>query len=307
VPGSFFEYTYTPGTKFTAVAGLRFDYHNEFGLITTPRLHLKYDFTTKTNLRFSVGSGFRTANIFAENAGLFASARQYAVVNPSIGYGYGLNPEKAWNYGTNFVHNFKWNNRAGSLSLDAYRTFFTSQVVVDVDANPQQLLFYNLNGKSFSNSLQAEFNYELVKKLELRLAYRWLDVQTNYQGVMREKPLIAKHRAFVNLAYETGNHFKFDYTVQYLSKKRLPDTKTNPAGMQMGDYSPSFVQMSAQVTKQFGNKFDLYIGAENLTNYMQNNLIISANQPFSKYFDGSIIWGPVNGRVWYAGFRFKIK
>ncbi len=307
VPGTFVEYTYTPGKKFTAVAGLRLDYHNEYGLITTPRLHLKYDFTPKTNLRFSAGSGFRTANIFAENAGLFASARQYNIVNPTSNYGYGLNPEKAWNYGFNLVHNFKANNRSGSFSVDAYHTSFTNQVVVDVDANPQKILFYNLKGKSYSNSIQVEFNYELIKKLDIRFAYRWLDVQTNYNGSLLEKPLIAKHRAFANVAYETNNHWKFDYTAQWFSKKRLPNTSSNPGDKQMGSYSPSFIQMSAQVTKQFGKKWDVYIGGENLTNYTQQNLIIAADQPFSPYFDGSIIWGPVNGRVLYAGLRFKIK
>ena len=72
-------------------------------------------------------------------------------------------------------------------------------------------------------------------------------------------------------------------------------------------YSPSFSQMSAQVTKQFGTKWDVYIGAENLTNYTQKNLIISAAQPFSLYFDGSMIWGPVNGKIIYIGVRFKLK
>jgi outer membrane receptor for ferrienterochelin and colicins len=307
VPGTFFEYTYTPGTKFSAVAGFRVDYHNEYGLIATPRLNLKYDFNPNTNLRFSIGSGFRTANIFAENAGLFASARRYTILDPSTDYGYGLNPEKAWNYGFNFVHNFKLNDHSGSLSFDAYHTSFTDQVVVDVDANPQKVLFYNLTGKSFSNSIQAELNYELIKKLDVRLAYRWLDVQTNYSGTMLEKPLIAGHRAFINVAYETAGHWKFDYTTQWFGKKRLPNTSTNPIDKQMGSYSPSFIQMTAQVTKQFGSILDVYIGAENLTNYTQKTLIISADQPFSPYFDGSIIWGPVNGRVLYAGLRFMIK
>lgn len=307
VSGTFFEYTYTPGTKFTAVAGVRLDYHNEYGLIATPRLHLKYDFNPNTNIRLSVGSGFRTANIFAENTGLFASARLYNILNSSTNYGYGLAPEKAWNYGFNFVRNFKMHNRSGSFSFDAYHTSFTNQLVVDVDANPQQINFYNLKGKSFSNSVQAEFNYELIKQLDVRVAYRWLDVQTNYNGTVLAKPLIAKHRAFINLAYETQNKWKFDVTTQWFSKKRLPNTSTNPSDKQMPAYSPSFSQMSAQVTKQFGTKWDVYIGAENLTNYTQKNLIISAAQPFSPYFDGSLIWGPVNGRIIYIGIRFKLK
>lgn len=306
VPGIFGEYTYT-AKKFTAIAGLRLDYHNQFGGITTPRLHLKYDFTPKTNLRFSAGSGFRVANVFAENAAVFASARQYSILNPTSNYGYGLNPEKAWNYGFNFIHNFKVKNHTGSFAIDAYRTDFKNQTVVDIDASPQQVLFYNLNGKSFSNSIQAELNYEPAKKLDVRLAYRWLDVRTKYQNGVLEKPLIAKHRAFANIAYETKNYWKFDYTTQWFSKKRLPNTSSNPADKQFGSYSPSYLQMSGQVTKQFGSKWDVYIGAENLTNYTQKNLIISAAQPFSPYFDGSITWGPVNGRVVYAGMRFKLK
>lgn len=307
VPGTFFEYTYTPGTKFTAVAGLRLDYHNEYGLITTPRLHLKYDFTPKTNLRFSIGQGFRTANIFAENTGLFSSSRQYSMTNPSTNYGYGLAPEKAWNYGLNFVRNFKLNIHTGSFSFDAYHTSFTNQVVVDVDANPKQINFYNLKGKSFSNSIQAAFNYEPIKKFDVRLAYRWLDVRTNYNGSVLEKPLIAKHRAFVNIAYETHNKWKFDVTAQWFSKKRLPNTTANPGDKQMPSYSPSFIQISGQVTKQFGSRWDVYIGAENITGYTQKKLFISGNQPFSPYFDGSMVWGPVNGRVLYAGMRFKLK
>ncbi len=306
VPGAFFEYTFTPSSKFTAIAGIRADYHNEFGLITTPRLNLKYDFTPKTNLRFSVGSGFRVANIFAENTGVFVSARQYNIISPSNNFGYGLNPEKAWNYGINFTHQFKLNNRAGSFSIDAYRTDFANQTVVDVDANPQQINFYNLIGKSYSNSLQAELNYELAKKLDVRLAYRWLDVKTTYHGALLEKPLTANHRAFINLAYETSNHFKFDLTTQWFSRKRLPITLSNPSDKQMGDYSPAFLQMTAQITKQFGKVWDVYIGGENLTNYTQQNLIVSAKQPFSPYFDGSIIWGPVNGRILYMGVRFRV-
>ncbi len=307
VPGAFFEYTYTASEKLSAIVGIRFDYHNQFKWITTPRLHVKYDFTPKTNLRFSIGSGTRTANVIAENTGLLASARVLSIRNPVSSYGYGLDQEKAWNTGFNLVHNFKLNNHAGTISIDAYRTIFKNQAVVDIDASPQQINIYNLVGQSYSNSVQAEFNYELFKKFDVRLAYRWLDVQTNYSGNMLEKPLLAKHRAFINIAYETNNKWKFDFTTQWLSKKRLPNTLANPADKQISSYSPAFIQMSGQVSKQLGSKWDVYIGAENLTNYTQQNLFIDGNDPFSKYFDGSLVWGPVNGRVVYVGMRFKLK
>jgi hypothetical protein len=67
--------------------------------------------------------------------------------------------------------------------------------------------------------------------------------------------------------------------------------------------------MNAQVSKTVGKKYpiDLYIGGENLGNYFQHDAIISASQPFGPYFDASLIWGPVNGRLLYTGLRFKIK
>ncbi len=307
VPGAFFEYTYTAPEKFSAIAGLRVDYHNLYGAITTPRVNLKYDFTNKTNLRFSAGSGFRVANIFAENAGVFVSARQYQILNPSNKHGYGLDPEKAWNFGLNFVHNFKINNRSGAISLDAYHTNFKNQVVVDLDASPQKIDFYNLNGRSYSNSIQAELNYELLRKLDVRMAYRWLDVQTTYHGSLMEKPFVAKHRAFINLAYQTNNDWKFDFTTQWLSSKRIPNTSSNPAAFQLANYSPSYIQMSGQITKQFNKKWDLYLGSENLTGFTQSHPILDAANPFGQYFDGSMIWGPVVGRMVYLGARFTLK
>ena len=67
--------------------------------------------------------------------------------------------------------------------------------------------------------------------------------------------------------------------------------------------------MNAQVTKSFGKKnvLDVYVGAENLTNYYQHDAIIAADEPFSEYFDASLIWGPVTGRMFYGGLRFRIK
>jgi outer membrane receptor for ferrienterochelin and colicins len=46
---------------------------------------------------------------------------------------------------------------------------------------------------------------------------------------------------------------------------------------------------------------------ENLLNFKQPNPIIASDAPYSKYFDAAMVWGPVYGRMLYAGLRFKIK
>ncbi|MBS1759841.1 MAG: TonB-dependent receptor [Bacteroidetes bacterium] len=306
VPGLFFEYTFNGIKNLDVIAGIRSDFHNQYKTQITPRLHAKYTAGKNTSFRFSAGSGFRTANIFAENTGLMASARQF-VINGSSSYGYGLQPEKATNYGIGIVQNFKKQNRTGSISLDAYHTQFNNQVVVDVDASPQKVYFYNLIGKSYSTSIQLEVNYPLLPGFDVRAAYRWLNVKTTYSGNLMEKPLTAKHRAFINLAYEAKGGWKFDYTMQWLSSKRLPNTASNPVDKQMGNYSPGYVLANAQISKQFGKNFELYLGSENLGNFKQKSVIIDAAHPFSNYFDASMVWGPVSGRMIYSGLRYKLK
>jgi hypothetical protein len=103
--------------------------------------------------------------------------------------------------------------------------------------------------------------------------------------------------------------WKFDYTVNYIGTKRIPSTESNPLAYQLKENSPSYVLMNAQVSKALGkNKlFDAYIGGENLTNYFQKNVVLAADQPFSNYFDASMVWGPVSGRQVYVGFRYTIK
>ena len=307
VPGAFFEYTFTPAEKFNVVAGLRADHNSLFGWFATPRLHVRYELVKGTTIRLSAGRGQRTANIFAENMSVFVSSRQINISSVSAGKAYGLDPEVAWNKGISIDQKFKLFKRDGSFSVDYFRNDFDEQVVIDLE-DVRQVKFYNLEGKSFSNSFQAEMNFEPIRKLEVRLAYRFFDVRTTYSSMLLQKPFTAKHRAFTNLAYETSG-WKFDYTININGSKRIPSTLANPVQYQFGASSPSYVLMNAQVSKTFGKKnpFEIYLGGENLSNYFQKDLIIAADQPFSTYFDAALVWGPVSGRLIYTGIRFKIK
>jgi outer membrane receptor for ferrienterochelin and colicins len=306
VAGAFFEYTFTPNEKFDVVAGIREDYNNLYGWFTTPRLNVRYEPVKGTTIRLSAGRGQRTANIFAENNGVFVSLRTVNILTSSAKGAYGLQPEVAWNKGISIDQKMRLFNRTASLGVDFFRNDFTNQIVVDVE-KPGEINFYNLNGKSYSNSLQAEFAVEPVQKLNVRLAYRLFDVKTTYGNQLLQKPLTSLNRAFANLDYDFKG-WKFDYTVSYNGQKRVPSTAANPVMYQRELTSPAFVLMNAQVAKTVGKEkhLDVYIGAENLTNYFQKNAIIAAEQPFNKYFDASMVWGPLTGRMFYAGFRYKI-
>jgi len=307
--GAFFEYAYDNNENFSTTLGIRIDHHNLLGTFLTPRVHLRYVPWEKGVFRTSIGRGKRSANVFAENQQLFASSRIINIL-PTNGNIYGLHPEIAWNYGASFLQGFKLWNQKGDISIDFYQTNFQEQVIVDWE-NPQEISFYNLNGKSIANSFQVELNYEPIKKLNTRIAYKYFDVSTDYISGELSKPLQPEHRFFTNVSYETtesenGSQWKFDTTFNFIGAQRLPDTSSNPLAYQLSTFSDSFTTLNMQITKVFSKKFEVYLGGENITNYKQENPIIASLQPFSEYFDSTIIYGPIFGSSFYAGFRFKI-
>ncbi|WP_396154826.1 TonB-dependent receptor plug domain-containing protein [Flavobacterium macrobrachii] len=309
--GAFFEYTFDNNDKLSYVLGGRMDYHNRLGAFFTPRFHLKYNAFENSVFRISAGRGKRAANIFAENQNLFASSRTISIMGTK-GEVYGLNPEIAWNYGVSFTQKFKLFSKSADLTIDFYRTDFQNQVVVDVMQSPQELLFYDLQGKSFANSLQIDFNIELIKHFNLRTAYKYFDISTDYLSGSYQRPLQAKHRFFANLEYEThikdkGQQWKFDYTFNWLGKQQLPNTATNPEVDRLLEFSPSFAVMNAQITRTFSSTFEMYVGGENIGNYRQDKAVLGSDNPFGPNFDTSIVYAPVFGQMYYAGIRFKIK
>lgn len=302
VPGVFAEYTFEYLEKFALIAGMRADYHNKFGMFYTPRLNMKYNFTENLILRASAGNSFRTANIIADNIGYMSSSKVLVVKDALL-------PERAWNTGANVTWKFHLAHRDASLSSDFYHTDFTNQIVVDPYSDPNYIQFYNLNGKSYSQSFQVAFNYELIKQLNVRLAYKFDNVHvTYYQTGLTEKPLVSRNKGLINLAYETQNKkWRFDFTTQFDGAKKLASTLTHNGVEENPDHrSPAYAIINMQLTKVF-RKFELYAGGENLTNYTQHDPIVSAQNPFDKSFDATDIWGPIMGAKIYVGFRMDIK
>jgi outer membrane receptor protein involved in Fe transport len=302
--GLFSEYSYNWGESFNVTAGIRADYYNnteEFNYL--PRLNMKYNPSENTAIRFSAGKAFRIANVLVENASFLASNRAITIGD--------LNPEIAWNYGMNITHSFRLFGRDGTLNADAYRTEFDNQIVVDIET-PGELSFYNLDGVSYATSMQLDLAYELYDQLDVKVAYKINDVKTTFDGVEKIAPLTPKYRALFNIAYATNfDKWVFDVTANYIGESRIPNHSLIgvPEDVTLVDgvlFSDPFFLYNAQVTKKF-RKFDVYLGGENLLGHTQDNPILAAGNPSSSAFDASLIYAPINGRMIYAGLRYKIK
>jgi outer membrane receptor for ferrienterochelin and colicin len=299
IPGVFGEYTYSGIDNVSLVGGLRVDFHNIFGTLYTPRFHAKYQPFRELSFRASAGKGYHINNIFAENSGVLASSRTIQVLEK-------LDPEEAWNYGLNMNLLFNVLGKEFTLNAEYYRTDFINQVIVDLEKDPGKALFYNLKGDSYSNSYQVDLTFSPIHRFEIMTAYRYNDVKMTVDGKLIQKPLSSKYKAFINLAYATDfDEWKFDFTATLNGGGTLPSTEANPVEYRLDKEFKPYITLYAQITKKFGD-VQVYVGGENLTDYRQKHAIVSADNPFGKYFDSSMVWGPLMGRKIYAGIRMNV-
>jgi outer membrane receptor for ferrienterochelin and colicins len=305
--GAFGEYVYNrPNMKgyndITIVAGLRADYHNIAGFFVTPRLNLKYNFNEGDVVRFVAGRGVRMASPIAENVSYLATNREI-VLPPN------LKPEDAWNFGLNFVKTITIKEkREARLSLDLYRTEFVNQIIVDAETNFEKVQFYNLTGKSYSNTLLAMITAEVLKGLNVKVAYKFNDVQTTFNNKIQQVPLVAKHRGLLSVDYKTtSKKWLFNYTMSRIGQQRLADRSYTPPQYlhHFVSYSPSFYLINGSINRFF-KSFEIYGGVENLADYTQHNPIIAYDNPTSIYFDATQVYAPMMGRRMYVGLRWWI-
>jgi outer membrane receptor for ferrienterochelin and colicin len=295
VPGAFFEYTFAGIENLSLTGGIRADFHNLYNTLITPRLHIKYQFDPYNTLRISGGKGFHNPLPIAENQNILSSSRKLVFDEK-------LKSEDAWNFGFNTTHELNLLGFFVTLNTEYYRTDFLNQTIVDMDSSPGEVHFYNLKGKSYSNSLQVDATIELFDGMNLTTAYRLNDVWITIADKLQEKPLISKDKIFLNMSYTTDSKWSFDFTTDYNGGGRIPNTSQNPVEYQLHENFPSFVLFHGQVTKRF-KWLEVYLGAENIGDFKQHNPIIAYDKPFSQYFDSSLIWGPIHGRKVYFGTR----
>ena len=299
VPGAYAQYTYTIGTKFTAMAGLRIDHSNLYGTFATPRLHLKWQVDDLVALRASAGKGYRAVHPLAEYSYLLASSRQLSFDKLGI--------EEAWNYGISSQWNIPIAEKFLKLNAEYYYTRFDNQAVADFDSDAHKVHIGNLDGKSYSQVFQIDASYPVFEGMTVTAAYRYTNSQETIGGKRMEKPLQSRYKGLITASYKTPlGLWQFDATLQMNGGGRMPTAYTLTDGTASWDsrFKP-YEMLNVQVSRWF-RKFSVYIGAENLTNRKQKNAVIDGANPWSDRFDTTTVYGPVEGIMGYAGVRFNI-
>lgn len=305
--GAYAEYTYKLEEKLSIIAGIRGDYNSYFdSYYITPRGHLKWSITPSSTLRASAGMGHRTSNVITDNIGIMATGRELVFESGLSGFDA---QERALTFGGSFTQSFGI-LRAGdaTFSVDYFRTSFSNSVIVDQEWNSSTIRIYSSSQPSITDSYQADLTWSPLMGFDIFATFRYTDTQitlTRPDGsyFSTQRPLVSKYKGLLNLQYASSmRRWVFDATAQLNGSVRLP---VQDGVIENSEYSPSYPMFFAQVARRVG-AWEIYVGCENIANYMQDNPIISAENPFSTDFNSSVVWGPLMGRKFYIGVRFNL-
>lgn len=297
VGGIYAQYALNLGDKLLIQPGLRLDYSNLWGAFLTPRLHLKYSPSHHMNFRLSAGRGYRTAFVMDENSYLLSGSRQVVLHD-----GEALR-EADWNAGLSAQFKPIVAGHTLEITADYTYTDFQKQAVLDFDQDAHAVHIYALQGRSFSQVAQIELSYPFFTGFTATAAFRWTDARCTYNGTLRERPLTSRYKGLLSLQYKTfDQHWQFDATLALNGPGRLPDPGTEAL---WDARFKAFPTLTAQITYNL-RKWSFYLGGENLTNFTQKLPIIDAADPWGNRFDPTMVWGPVDGWMLYAGLRFNL-
>ena len=313
--GVFGEYTYHAGEKFSAIAGLRGDWFYKQGFKVSPRVTLKYMPVDEIVIRANGGRGLRYSTPLVDNIGVFSTGKNYiGAYNDHI-------LEDAWTFGGNITYYMPFGASSNTyLSFDYFRTQFAQQMVVDYEYGMNEIHFYALDGnRSFTDNYQADFSVDPVERFNITATFRYTNAKIELAGKgLVEKPMTSRFKGVLNLQYATNlNKWIFDFTASlngscrvYNFMEGLKDADGNL--LYKDGRTPVYPLLYAQVTRRFKG-WDVYIGAENLTNFRQKNVILGSVKDQNGYvnafqpsFDASCVWGPLMGIKAHIGFRFTL-
>ena len=306
--GAYAEYTYAVKDKFSIVAGIRGDYNAFYDkFFVTPRGHIRWNITPSTTLRGSAGLGYRSTNVITDNIGILATGR--AIVFKDSDFSKFNRLEKALTVGGSLTQTFGLVSADdATLSFDYFRTQFYNSVIADQEYNADQILLYNSDKRSYTDTYQIDFSWTPVERLDIFATFRYTNSEMTIDRpdgttARVERPLVSKYKTLFNIQYATKfRRWVFDATAQLNGPARIPTQTGNLAD---DKYSPRYPMFFAQVSRKIG-KFDIYVGCENIADYRQHDPILNADNPFSTGFNSMNVWGPLMGRKFYAGLRFNL-
>ena len=319
LPGVFLQDEISLTNQHKLLIGARYDYNSLHGTIFSPRVNYKWNSKNNKNiLRFSIGNGFRVANIFTEDHAALSGAREVVFEGE-------LSPEKSWNANVNFVKKISINNTLISLDASGFYTHFNNRILPDYETDPNKIIYANLNGFSVSKGLSLNSDISFPLGLTMNIGATLMDVSINENNIKKRQLLTESFSGVWSISYNLKkSRIKIDYTGNLYGPMKLP--LLSELDPRRGE-SPWFSIQNIQITKNIGTSWEMYGGIKNILNFTPANnsiarsfdpfdsgvdfnsngeAIATTSNPYALTFDPSYVYASNQGIRGFLGLRYTI-
>ena len=319
LPGVFLQDEISLTNQHKLLIGARYDYNSLHGTIFSPRVNYKWNSKNNKNiLRFSIGNGFRVANIFTEDHAALSGAREVVFEGE-------LSPEKSWNANVNFVKKTSINNTLISLDASGFYTHFNNRILPDYETDPNKIIYANLNGFSVSKGLSLNSDISFPLGLTMNIGATLMDVSINENNIKKRQLLTESFSGVWSISYNLKkSRIKIDYTGNLYGPMKLP--LLSELDPRRGE-SPWFSIQNIQITKNIGTSWEIYGGIKNILNFTPANnsiarsfdpfdsgvdfnsngeAIATTNNPYALTFDPSYVYASNQGIRGFLGLRYTV-
>ena len=319
LPGVFLQDEISLTNQHKLLIGARYDYNSLHGTIFSPRVNYKWNSKNNKNiLRFSIGNGFRVANIFTEDHAALSGAREVVFEGE-------LSPEKSWNANVNFVKKISINNTLISLDASGFYTHFNNRILPDYETDPNKIIYANLNGFSVSKGLSLNSDISFPLGLTMNIGATLMDVSINENNIKKRQLLTESFSGVWSISYNLKkSRIKIDYTGNLYGPMKLP--LLSELDPRRGE-SPWFSIQNIQITKNIGTGWEMYGGIKNILNFTPANnsiarsfdpfdsgvdfnsngeAIATTSNPYALTFDPSYVYASNQGIRGFLGLRYTI-
>ena len=317
--GIYIQDEFAVSKRFELVSGLRFDLHQSEDnfrgsgnvhpdgvepikydeSIVNPRFALKYNATNELTLRGSVGTGFRVPYGFSEDLHLCSGS-------PRVYKGSNLKPEKSISMSANADYR---THRLG-LNLNIYLTELKDAIgFTDANLAARQLGYdyqwKNIND-AFVMGLEIGAQYAFTRDLMTRVNVEFNSAEYENRRADWKGTTFYDNSKYLSRYPVTSGGFKIDYSPSswnltldgdYTSRMYIDYwSEDNPTESKIHK-TESFVLLNTQVSKVFFSNFKMFLGVNNLTDYIQEEKHTD---------DAAFMYAPMYGRIFYGGTRITI-
>lgn len=218
--GAFVNSTFDLSESWILETGLRTDFAKGWGIFVLPRVSLLYKNDSGFSSRFGGGLGYKTPDIFTEEAEFINFENVLGIDQNS------LKAERS--YGLNLDFNYKTRLFEDTIGFSINQLFYLTTIdnglLLNLNAD-NFFQYQNADGIILSKGAETniKFSYGHFKWF---LNYALIDATLNYLPGNPQKPLTAKHNGGSVIMYETSK-WRFGYETYYTGSQFLSNgTKT---------------------------------------------------------------------------------